>query len=469
MSKQPNLLIIWTDQQRADTLACYGNDYIEAAHINKLAETSFVFENAYCCQPVCTPSRASILSGLWPHTHGSVTNNIPLDSEVKTIAEMVSEDYNCAYFGKWHLGDEVVAQRNCKEWISIEDGIYRPHYSKPEYLELRSSYHHFLVKNGFSPDDKDNNGEGIFSRHFASALAEPYTKASFLGDVSADFLRRQNGDQPFLLNVNFLEPHPPIFGPLNDLYEPNDLPVGEAFLKPPGRDASERNRLDSDEYVNGGFKNYPLKTEWDWRRLRANYCGLVTLVDRAVGKIISALEESGQMENTIIVYTSDHGEMMGDHAQMGKGVLYEESARIPFFIRVPWLSEKGEMVEGRVSQIDLVPTLLDLMRQPVGDHLQGRSLQPVLKGEENLKDNDVIIEWNQPDNAKQQWRTIVSADGWKLNLCAHDQCELYDLNSDPCELTNRFDDVSQRNRINDLTERIRSWQSSTGDTVTLPS
>ncbi len=469
MSKKPNLLILWTDQQRADTLACYGNDYIEAPNINGLAESSFVFENAYCCQPVCTPSRASILSGLWPHTHGSVTNNIPLDSKVKTVSEMVDDEYYCAYYGKWHLGDEVVAQRNCQEWISIEDGIYRPHYSKPEYLELRSSYHHFLVNNGFSPDDKDENGSPVFSRHFTAALAEPYTKAAFLGDVSAQFLRRQDGERPFLLNVNFLEPHPPVFGPFNNLYNPNDLPVGSAFLQPPSSDASERNRLDSEGYVNGGFKNYPLNTEWDWRRLRANYCGLVTLVDKAVGKIISALEESGQLDNTIIVYTSDHGEMMGDHAQMGKGVLYEESTRIPFFIRVPWLSDEQNLIEGRVSQIDLIPTLLDLMGQPVENHLQGQSLLPVLQGKRTLKDNDVIVEWNQPDNKEQQWRTIISSDGWKLNLCAHDQCELYDLNSDSCELTNRFNDESQLTRIADLAERIKSWQANTGDTVTLPS
>ena len=116
---------------------------------------------------------------------------------------------------------------------------------------------------------------------------------------------------------------------------------------------------------------------------------------------------------------------------------------------------------------DLVPTLLDLMRQPIGDHLQGRSLQPVLRGDENLRDNDVIIEWNEPDVKEQQWRTIITSDGWKLNLCAHDRCELYDLNSDPRELKNRFEDGSQHGRIAELTQRIRFWQESTGDTLAL--
>ena len=468
MSDQPNLLLLWTDQQRADTLACHGNTTIDAPNLNELTERSLVFEQAYCSQPVCTPSRGTILTGLWPHAHGCLTNNIPLPGERKTIAELVGDEYLCAYYGKWHLGDELVAQHGFEDWVSIEDGIYRPYYSRPEYLRERSSYHKFLVKNGYAPDSRDQRGEPVFSRDFAAAMGENFTKAHFLGQEAARFLRQRKDGRPFVLSVCFLEPHPPVFGPLNHLYDPDEIPVGEAFIRAPDERASRRNRERALDCLRDGFKNYPLDTEWDWRRLLANYCGLVTLVDRAVGEILQALRESGQEDNTVIAYTSDHGEMLGDHALMGKGVFYEESSRIPLFIRVPWIADEGRMINGRISQIDLVPTLLDLMNQPLGEHLQGRSRRPVLEGQETLSDNDVIVEWNSPDGTDQEWRSIFAADGWKLNLCTGDQCELYDLNTDPHELHNRFEEPARRGRIDDLTARIRAWQSTVGDDLPLP-
>ena len=110
MTTPPNLLFLWTDQHRADVLGCYGNAQVRTPNFDRLAKRSCVFENAYCTQPVCTPSRASILTGLWPHTHGCVTNNIPLPKQTPTIAELAGGDYACGNFGKWHLGDEIVAQ-----------------------------------------------------------------------------------------------------------------------------------------------------------------------------------------------------------------------------------------------------------------------------------------------------------------------------------------------------------------------
>ena len=117
----PNVLLLWTDEQRADTMACYGNTFVQAPRLNRLAEQSFAFKNAYCATPVCTPSRATIMTGLLPHTHRCIENNTPLSRETRTIAEMLDERYRCAYFGKWHLGDEVIAQHGFDDWVTIED------------------------------------------------------------------------------------------------------------------------------------------------------------------------------------------------------------------------------------------------------------------------------------------------------------------------------------------------------------
>ena len=468
MKNPPNLLIIWTDQQRADSLTCHGNRVAQTPNLDHLADGSYVFERAYCAQPVCTPSRGTVMTGLWPHSHGAQTNNVPLSGEVKSIAEMISDSYRKAYMGKWHLGDEIFAQHGFEEWVSIED-TYIEHYSDPGCWSERSDYHDFLQKNGFPCDGKAKVGDGrAYSRRFAAALPEPYTKAGFLGDTASRFLREHSGERPFLLSVNFLEPHQPNFGPLNGLYDPVDLPVGPAFLVPPSNGEASLKRWKYETIQRNGYDGFDLKTEWDWRRMMANYYGLVTMVDNAVGKILDALEESGQADNTIVVYTSDHGDMMGDHALMEKGVMYEESIRIPLLIRVPWLNRRQKLLKGAIGHIDLVPTLLDLLGQPVGSHLQGQSRLHVLKGEASLEGNDVVVEWNGARRPGWDGRTLISGDGWKLSLYRDDNCELFDLNADPHELNNLLSDPAQKERIRKLSARLGDWQCQTGDSLEIP-
>jgi len=483
MPDKPNLLFIFTDEQRSDTLGCYGNDMVRTPNLDALAKESVVFENAYVTQTVCTPSRSTIMTGLYPHTNGCTENNIPLKPDTRTIAEMVSDDYSCAYYGKWHLGDEIIAQHGFEKWVSIEDGMYRRYYSNPEYLSRFSDYHHFLIKNGFTPDI-DSDGVKLFGRTMAANLEEPFTKAAFLGREAARFIT-ENRERPFVLYVNFLEPHMPFTGPLNDLYDPEHLPTGPHFLQKPPENASMRHRLLADYYESRNVLGSDLATEAGWRRIRANYCGLVTMVDNAVGTIMRVLSESGVSDNTIVVYTSDHGDMMGDHGILAKCVQYEEAQKVPLIMRVPWFGKKERRAKGRISQIDLVPTLLELMKQPVPDYLEGTGRADVLSGKATLDDNDVFVEWNGRDGlsgrtsrqlpedefkriAAQPWRTVVSHEGWKLNLSSGDRCELHDLNTDPYEQKNLFDDPAQKERIRDLTRRIQAWQKRTGDDVVLP-
>jgi arylsulfatase A-like enzyme len=202
-----------------------------------------------------------------------------------------------------------------------------------------------------------------------------------------------------------------------------------------------------------------------------------------VGKITAALDKAGIADNTVVVFTSEHGDLLGDHGMLEKRSFYDEAARVPLLMRVPWLSTGQTDVGGSVGQIDLVPTLLDLLGQPVPGHLQGKSRLPALKGEESLEYNDVFIQWNGHSDElperdlgtgtinrmiTQPWRSVVSG-GWKLNLCAGDQCELFDLNSDPYELNNLYNNPDQRDRVRDMAARIRFWQLQTGDRAPLPS
>ena len=460
MPRKPNLLFIFTDEQRFDTMECYGNTSIQTPNLNALARESFVFENAYVSQPVCTPSRATIMTGMYPQTHGLLTNNVVLAPETRTIAEMVSKEYLCGYYGKWHLGNEVMPQHGFERWRSIDDG-YRPWYSRTEHLARSCDYVYFLIENGFTPDSESEDGPLTFSRAMAADLPVEFTKASYLARESARFIR-DNRVRPFVLYVNFLEPHMPFTGPLNDIHPRDELNTGPHFFKRPPSNASGYHRARADEWLQAEFEGHDLSTEAGWREMRARYFGNVSLVDRAVGEILGALEESGLSDDTIVVFTSEHGEMMGDHGILGKGVLYEESVKVPLIARVPWLAKEGSVLRGRVGLVDLVPTLLDLMGQPIPDELDGESRVPVLRGESTLEANDVFFQWNGPEGG-DIWRSVVSSDGWKLNLSPEDQCELYDLNGDPYEQTNLYDDPAHKNRVRDLASRIRQWQERVGD------
>ncbi|MBT5059445.1 MAG: sulfatase-like hydrolase/transferase [Gemmatimonadetes bacterium] len=477
--KRPNLLYIFTYQQRADTLACYGNNQIQMPALNKLAQDSFVFDRAYVSQPVCSPSRATMLTGLWPHTSGVPSCNKPLPADVPTIAEMLPDDYACAYMGKWHLGDEIFSQHGFETWVGSENS-YRAHYSDEEKLTQHSAYARHLLDQGFEPN-QELLGEKIFTRHVEAQMAEPLTKASFLGDQAADYIR-EHRDQPFTLCVSYLEPHPPHTGPLNDLYDPALLPTSPSFMESPGLDTPLILRLMSAIYMESEEYGFDLRTEEGWRAVMARYWGNTTLVDRSVAKILNALDECGLTDDTIVVFTSDHGEQMGDHGILGKTVMYEESTRVPLLLRAPMLEAPPRHIDGNASHIDLVPTLLDLMECEAPDHLQGVSRVPVLRGEEDLSEEDIFIQWNGADghprasmgeaeinqSMGEPLRTVISADRWKLNVYTQGPGELYDLTSDPHEIHNLFNSSEHTNRRHDLHHRIRRWQETVHDDASLP-
>ncbi len=494
MADRPNLVFIFSDQQRCDTMACYGNTWINTPNLNELALRSFIFRNAYVTQPVCTPSRASIMTGLYPHAAGPVLNRLALAENIPCIGEMVSPDYHRAYFGKWHLGHGDQAQHGFTTWVSTEDG-HRGQLERGGPLSNLSDFHRHLLDSGFQPD-RDAGEIMTFTPNGRTAMPTEHQMAPWLGDRAAEFIDR-NREQPFVMYVSCLEPHSPYIGPLQDMYNPDDLPVGPTFLKKP-ENVSLLHRVKADyylRYMNGGDPTgddymtgwaavgEDVTTEAGWRALRAHYFASVSLVDMMVGKITSALERNGLSDNTIVVFTSDHGDLLGDHAMLEKRSFYEESARVPLLMAIPGLSREQREIGGSFSHIDLVPTLLDLLGDPIPGHLHGASRLGVLEGREALDDNDVIVEWNgvrwghfdrgmaTPEIDRMNhsmWRSIV-CDRWKLNLCAGDQSELFDLNTDPFEETNLFNDPAQKDRIRDMTARVRMWQHRTGDTALLPS
>ncbi len=510
--RRPNIVFLFSDQQRYDTLSCYGADYLDVPNLDALADESFVFQNAYVSQPVCTPARATIMTGLYPHAAGPIVNMINLPEDAKVISEMISDDHYKGYMGKWHLGNDIERQHGFNVWRSSEDGPGTG-YTHAQLNNETSTYTEYLVSKGYTPDRKPAaNAEGrgfsllgrrsgirtsTFSSDAHYDMPEEDQMASYLAQEACEFID-ENKDRPFVLYVSTFEPHSPYHGPFMDQYDPETLPVGPAFLEKP-ESASLVNKVRADYFMkfmldgedqtkdpymmNYAASREDVTTEIGWRTLRAHYMGNITLVDRMVGRINQAIKDAGIEDDTIIVFTSEHGDMMGDHGMLEKRSMFEEASRVPLLMKVPWLSKSQKIIEGSVGHIDLVPTLLDLIGEDVPDHLQGKSLQPVLQGDEDLSENDVFISWNGYDNdvpdrflgdhkinrmLRLPWRTVVTPDRWKLALCAGDQCELYDLNNDPYEQTNLFNDPAQQDRIRDMAARIRVWQVQTGDTAPLP-
>jgi len=426
------------------------------------------------------------MTGLYPQTTGTTMNGIPLPTGTKTIAEMVSSNYIRAHYGKWHLGNDTVPQHGFDEWISI-DGPTKLLHSSPEFEAIEADYTHFLRANGVEPPEYGVHYESWVAN---AGLTEKLTQASFLGNEATRFLRNYkksaNRNRPFMLYVSFFEPHPPYTGPFNELYDPSEIPVGPAFLEPPNN-GSLVNRLRADYYLGGNLNPLGIEggdfhdttTESGWRKLRAQYFANVTLVDRNIGRIIETLKNTGMEDDTIIVFTSDHGEMGGDHGMLEKRSLYEESVRVPAMIHVPWLSNRKMSIGGVFSQIDWVPTLLDLVNEQIPDNLDGQSRAPVFRGEASLEKNDVFLQWNGTGDRNlgtpeinqmisTPWRSIVTGDRWKLNLSTHDQCELYNLNTDPYEIHNSFNDPEHHSRILGMTARIRAELQRVGDATSLP-
>ena len=297
--KKPNLLFLYTDEQAINTLAAYGNEQIEMPNLNELSNDCTVFEHMYVTQPVCTPSRSTLLTGLYPHTNGCTRNNIPLKQETKCFPELLNDsDYRTGHFGKWHLGDEIFKQHGFDEWISIED-TYSCHYSEGRNKNEKSSYHNFLLKNGFKP----SRGEH-FRRSETTILPEEFSKPAFLAKESKRFIE-DNKDKAFALFVNFFEPHMPFHGPRDNQYDPKDIPLPSNFEHKLDEMNPFKTRFFAHKYNEFGISGIDLDSAEGWKKLRANYWGMCSHIDRYIGEIISKLKECALYDDTIIVFTSD--------------------------------------------------------------------------------------------------------------------------------------------------------------------
>jgi arylsulfatase A-like enzyme len=469
LPRKPNLIVFLPDQQRADTIVCYGGKKVHAPNLNKLVSESVVFERAYVTHPVCTPSRSSLMTGTWPHINGCTRNSVPLDRRFRVFPELMQDkDHRTAYMGKWHLGEEGPAGRGFHQWISTED---------------HGDYTNFLIAAGVTPDKQD----GRFSELVISDLPLELSRPKFLEKHACEFIEKHSRD-PFVLVVAFVEPHSPYNGPLNDEHPLSEIDLDPTAMVPESENIPLRYRLMREwQQAEAVLDRQRLPCQFffgvtadEYRSIKQRYLGLVTLVDQSIGAILGCVERFGLSDDTIVVHTSDHGDSLGAHHLFGKEVMFEEAARVPLLVRLPG-HKRAKIVPQPVSHIDFVPTLLDLLGQP--KHLQcaGKSLLPLIHEDTTATTpENIFMEW-APNRTKvrkgtslalrrmirravdESTRAVVSPDRWKLCLRDKDLNELYNLHDDPLETRNLYLDPQYASVISRCAGEIHRWQESTND------
>jgi len=433
-----NLLILCPDQLRADYLSCYGHPFINTQNIDRLAAEGVRFEKAYCAAPLCGPSRISFVTSIRFSEHNHRNYGSTIDYAVPNLVRALKEaGYRTAMFGKNHCFNYEQLKYIWDELHEICLGNYDEH---PRY---QRSFDAFPLE----PD-------------------HPYNITALLADEAISFIRRQPKGKPWFCWVNWQDPHPAFTCP-----EPYFSMFDRGAIEiPPGyRDTYKKNK--PKRLKNWQVNSLALQaTDDEIKNAIAAYMGQVKYVDDSVGRIISALEETGQIENTLVVFLADHGEFLGDQGAFHKiGVFYEYLTRIPVIIRHPEGKYRG-VFSGLVEEVDLAPTILDALGIPIPPTFVGKSLHARLVegklGKEYGRPTALVEAglqaptWPNPVGHNQKAPfppnnfgpgAMITDGRYKLSVYYDDVCELYDLETDPKELENRFDDPELRDVQNQLT------------------
>lgn len=466
MSNRPNILFLFTDQQRRDSLGCYGNRVCRTPNVDALADEGVRFDHAYTPTAICTPARASLLTGVMPHKHKLLANferNVGYNTELGDDAIPFSRylrdaGYEVETEGKWHIG--VVRG---PEYYGFK-GSHFPGWADPIDHE---EYVAYLDQRGLPRFRVRDEVRGVFPNGQPSnVIAGVYdgppegTFTYFLAERTIERLRRhaESGNKrPFFLACQWFGPHLPYFLPKEylDMYDPNDveLPVsmGETFENKP--------RVQRHYSAHWAFDSFAPD---QWRKIIAMYWGYVTFIDEQVGRILKALQELGLAENTAVFFSSDHGAFVGSHRMQDKGpAMYDDIYRIPLVAKMPG-GARGIVDDHFVSLIDLTATFVDLAGVEVPEHFDGRSLLPLLRGEK-VDDwrNYIVAEFHGHHFPYPQ--RMIRTDRYKLIVNPPDVNELYDLQNDPHELVNQIDNPEYRSVRDNLYALLYRELKSAGD------
>ncbi len=419
--KRPNILFILPDQLRAQALGCMGNKDVRTPNIDKLAAESLVFENTFANTPVCCPARANMLTGMYTHRNGMVANDLRLREDNVTLAELLGKaGYRTGFIGKWHL----------------DGGPRMPGYVPPR---PRRQGFEFWAANEVSHDHFNNQ----YFRDDPKPIKLGKFEAEGWTDLVVEFLEGGKKDaRPFFVTVQVGPPHDPYKAPpeYSKLYDPAKLE-----MRP----------------------NWVDKAGIPGRKDIAEYYGMVTAVDDQVGRMMKKLEDLGLRDDTIVLISSDHGDMLGSQGRRLKRKPWEESIRIPGILRYPRVTGKGgARTQAFFSHVDFAPTLLDLCGVKVPKTMQGVSLAPVIRDPAKVKGPREaffqIFGPYQGDGTEGAWRG-VRTERYMYARFEQKPWVLYDVQSDPFEQKNLADDPASAGLVKEMEAKVAAWMRKTGD------
>lgn len=458
MTQRPNILFICTDQQRGDSLGCTGAEWAVTPNLDRLSADGAIFRNCYVQNPVCSPSRASFFTGKYPSNHGLYANGVPLPKDQKMFTRTLADaGFDCGMIGKQHLAP-------CDTWRSEprrDDGYRVFEWAHgPNHRALENDYHRWLRKThpatyqAIFPDKGANENTEFSNRARTGTPIDHVPKEAhyshWVGERAIDFIEHDRGEnEPFFLMANFFDPHHSFGAPqeFRDLIDADAIPdpvtkAGELDEKPsPHRAYSEK----SYSGTAPGFQDYSAE---EIKEIRAQYWAMIALIDHEVGRILAALERTGQADNTLVVFTSDHGEMLGNHQQLLKGPqLYDDLTRVPLILRWPQKIAPCTQISELVQWVDLPATLLDAARCARQRGGQGQSVLPLTQGQTADWRSWAVSEYRFSGFATDPliMTTMVRHENWKLIVwhgapaCGNTRDgELYNLDDDPKELHNLY-------------------------------
>ena len=425
-----NVLVIQTDEHHFKTLGCYGGKIIETPNIDWIAKHGALATSFYATTPVCSPSRGALISGRYPQNTPVTNNNIPLGDHVVTFAEILRrKGYKTGYAGKWHLDGLGKPQWAPKRKFGFDDNRYmfnRGHWKKfeitgdgPRVAAIRRGKPYYGVENA-----NDNS----FS-------------TDWLANRTIDFINA-NKAKPFCYMVSFPDPHGPntVRKPYDTMYKDVNVPIPVSVNKP---------RSQTPRWAAGD----PKITADTVRLLMPKYYGMIKCLDDNIGRILDALRKNGQIDNTIIVFTSDHGDLCGEHGRLNKGVPYEGSARIPFLFHCPGKIPTGTIVNQALSCVDFVPTLFALTGDKLPKGVDGRDASALFRGSKNQWEDIAFI---RSTSTGKPWLAAIT-DRYKIIYSALDDPWLFDLKTDPDELHNAFTQPKAQRIVKRLTAKLAAY------------
>ena len=466
MSGRPNILFICTDQQRGDSLGCTGADWAVTPNLDRLARDGALFRNCYVQNPVCSPSRASLFTGKYPSNHGLYANGVPLPAHQTMFTRTLADaGYKCGMIGKQHLTP-------CDTWATEprrDDGYQVFEWAHgPNHRALENDYHRWLratqpeIYAQVFPDKGANENTEYSNRARTGTPIDHVPKEAhyshWVAERAINFINSDRDEAPFFLMANFFDPHHSFGAPqeFRDMIDGDAIPVpitksGELTEKPaPHTDYSVK----SYGGTALGFQDYSAE---EIKEIRAQYWAMIALIDHEIGRILGALENAGIVENTLVVFTSDHGEMLGNHQQLLKGPqLYDDLTRVPLIFRWPERISEQSISDDLVQWIDLPATLLDAASCAPGRGVQGRSLLPRLEGKDCEPRPWALTEFRDSGFPTDPplMTTMLRHGDWKLIVWhGHPTSklvrdgELYNLKDDPDELHNLFHSPDHKDQV----------------------